>query len=101
MWKFNLQDRSETRVIDANDNGSETRLCGNDVCFADRSTGKLVRYDPSTKTKHTIRLDVGPMDLASMVLTDLGIDVSPDGRWLVYSRADSTQSDLMLVENFH
>ena len=30
-----------------------------------------------------------------------GISVSPDGKWLLYSRIDETTSDLMLVENFH
>jgi hypothetical protein len=37
-------------------------------------------------------LQVGPV---------LGMDVSADGRWLVYTRADSTESDVMLIENFH
>jgi Tol biopolymer transport system component len=30
-----------------------------------------------------------------------GLSVSPDRRWLLYSRTDETASDLMLVENFH
>ncbi len=29
-----------------------------------------------------------------------GLSVSPDGKWLLYSRIDETASDLMLVENF-
>jgi len=29
-----------------------------------------------------------------------GFAVSPDGKWLLYSRIDETASDLMLVENF-
>jgi Tol biopolymer transport system component len=29
-----------------------------------------------------------------------GLDVSPDGRWLVYSEFEPLQGDLMLVENF-
>jgi Tol biopolymer transport system component/DNA-binding winged helix-turn-helix (wHTH) protein len=30
-----------------------------------------------------------------------GLSVSPDAKWLVYSRVDQVDSDLMLVKNFH
>jgi Tol biopolymer transport system component len=32
--------------------------------------------------------------------TELGVSVSPDGRWLLYSQIDQGGSDLMLVDNF-
>jgi hypothetical protein len=31
---------------------------------------------------------------------EFGLDVSPDGRYLIYAQLDDTASDLMLVENF-
>ena len=31
----------------------------------------------------------------------LYLDVSPDGRWLLYSQEDHRVENLMLVENFH
>lgn len=31
---------------------------------------------------------------------DIGLSVSPDGRYLLYSHADQQGSELMLVENF-
>jgi Tol biopolymer transport system component len=30
----------------------------------------------------------------------LGLSVSPDGRWLIYSQLDQSGSDIMLMENF-
>ena len=30
-----------------------------------------------------------------------GLNVSSDGRWMIYSRVDYQNLDLMLVENFH
>jgi Tol biopolymer transport system component len=30
-----------------------------------------------------------------------GLTVSPDGRWIIYSQATRSASDIMLVENFH
>ena len=96
IWKRDLQDGIETRVTDASPVGSDNRLCGKDICMVDRSSGHFVRYDTTAKTKHLATVDLG-----SAANGDFGIDVSPDGRWLVYSRADSIQSDIMLVENFH
>jgi hypothetical protein len=48
------------------------------------------------KGKFLIPLDIG----TAFLIAGSGIDVSPDGRWLVYTRADSVQSDIMMVENF-
>jgi hypothetical protein len=50
----------------------------------------------SEGSRHSMAVDLGP-EIGPV----LGMDVSADGRWLVYTRADSVQSDIMLVENFH
>ena len=36
-----------------------------------------------------------------MGIPEYGIDISPDGRYLVYAQLDDPASQLMLVENFH
>ena len=75
------------------------QLCGPDICLLDMSSppsGKLILFDPVKKRKQTKPIDVGLGVIAS-----LGIDVSPDGRWLIYTRVDSAESDIMMVENFH
>jgi Tol biopolymer transport system component len=96
IWRRDLPGDTETRVIHAlSPIGGDWRQCGKDVCLIDRFSGNFVKYDPSAKTKHITPLDVGPF-----ANTDVGIDVSPDGRWVIYSRADSVESDIMMVENF-
>jgi hypothetical protein len=97
VWRRAFADGAEARVIDLlSPVPGDWRLCGKDVCLVDRSAGRFVRYDPAAKIKQVIPLDVG-----SFAATDLGMDVSQDGHWVIYSRADSVKSDIMMVENFH
>jgi hypothetical protein len=30
-----------------------------------------------------------------------GLNISPDGKWMIYARADYVNHDIKLVENFH
>jgi Tol biopolymer transport system component len=39
--------------------------------------------------------------ILQMGIPEYGLDVSPDGRYLVYAQLDDPASNLMLVENFH
>jgi Tol biopolymer transport system component len=99
IWQQDLVKGMERHIADISENGEDWHLCGSDICYADRSSptaGHLVRFNTSNGSQHPTPVDFGPQVGAS-----LGIDVSADGRWLVYTRADSTQSDVMLVENFH
>lgn len=98
IWRTDATDGNETRVIDGA-NFQDWRLCGSEICVLQRSPGRsaeFVPYDQVTGRKQSKPLDIGPPVGAST-----GIDVSPDGRWLVYTRADSVESDIMMVENFH
>src|SRR5215470_867369 len=97
IWRCDLNGKNENRVIEA-PAFQAFRVCGKDICVLDRSItpGRFTRYDPETTRKQSKDGDFGPPVGASM-----GMDVSPDGRWLIYSRADSVESDIMLVENFH
>jgi Tol biopolymer transport system component/DNA-binding winged helix-turn-helix (wHTH) protein len=51
----------------------------------------LKLYDFATGTTSTV---------LAMGRPEFGLDVSPDGRYLVYAQLDDPASDLMLVENF-
>jgi serine/threonine protein kinase/Tol biopolymer transport system component len=98
VWRSDLDGAHETRLADAS-NFQAVRPCGRDICLLDEGSapvGKLVRYDPGTRIRTTKTFDIGPRGAASF-----GMDVSSDGRWLIYTRADSVESDIMLIENFH
>jgi serine/threonine protein kinase len=97
VWRCDLSGKNETPVIKVPDFQS-FRVCGKDICLLDRSVtpGRFTRYDPVTKRQQTKEVDVGPQ-----IGISTGMDVLPDGRWLIYTRADSVESDIMLVENFH
>jgi Tol biopolymer transport system component len=53
--------------------------------------GMLKLYDFATGNTST---------LLQMGRPEYGLDVSPDGRYLVYAQLDDPASDLMLIENF-
>jgi eukaryotic-like serine/threonine-protein kinase len=98
IWRMDLSGANEVHVIDAS-HFQNWQLCGPDICILDMSSppsGQFIRYDPVTKRRQTKPIDVGLGVIASV-----GIDASPDGRWLIYVRADSAESDIMMVENFH
>jgi len=99
LWKSDLNGTNEIRLLDLPVGEDNWCVCGKDVCFLDFTAaplGRLIRYDPTTKREQITHLEIGPrFDGPS------GMDVSPDGQWLLYTRADSLQSDIMMVENFH
>jgi Tol biopolymer transport system component len=99
IWRHDLANGTEGRVVDISEAGEDWHVCGSDICFADRSSataGRLIRFNTSKGSRHPTPVDLGPE-----IGPALGIDVSADGSWLVYTRADSTQSDVMVIENFH
>ncbi len=97
IWRSDLSGANEARVVDVSE-FQNWQLCGPDICLLDMSSppsGQFIRYDPVTKRRQTRPLDVG-----LGAITSVGVDVSPDGLWLIYVRADSVGSDIMMVENF-
>jgi Tol biopolymer transport system component/DNA-binding winged helix-turn-helix (wHTH) protein len=51
-------------------------------------------YDFTTRSAHVVRTLEGP----PLALGGLGISVSPDGRWLLYTRSERSEGDIMLMQ---
>jgi Tol biopolymer transport system component/predicted Ser/Thr protein kinase len=98
VWRSDLNGVEEMRFADLS-SVFNFGTCGKDLCILDASMqprGRLFSYNAAGKRKLERELDIGPRFQASP-----GLDFSRDGHWLLYTRADSIQSDIMLVENFH
>jgi eukaryotic-like serine/threonine-protein kinase len=98
VWRSALNGAGEVRFANLA-SIADFRICGNQICILDSSLqprGRLFICDAAGRSQLQRELDIGPRFHGGP-----GVDFSPDGRWVVYTRADSIQSDLMLVENFH
>lgn len=94
---YNFASATNISAVQLRSDAENWRLCANELCCLEGTspTGFFVRYNLLTKARRTSPLDIGPA-----VFGARGMDVSADGRTLVYTRADSIESDIMLVENF-
>ncbi|HKR83208.1 MAG TPA: hypothetical protein VJS37_03480, partial [Terriglobales bacterium] len=100
IWNSGLNGENETRVIDGPLNpvmGWKLRHNAIWMLNFDITPTQLMAFDLATRKKTQLgMLDVGPL-----AFTAMGFDVTPDGKSIIYTRTDSLDSDIMLVENFH
>jgi len=101
IWKSDLNGANQTSIVGLNLLRFQNwKVCGRYICLLDDSTppaGHFIRYDPETKRKWTKPLNVS----ANRADISYGMDISRDGKWIIYTRVDSVQDDIMVVENFH
>jgi Tol biopolymer transport system component len=99
IWRSDLNGANQSKLTALNLLSFQNwKVCGTNICLLDSShapSGQFIRYDLETKKKWTKPLDVG-----ARVDTSHGMDISPDGKWIIYVRVDAVQDDIMLVENF-
>jgi len=100
LWRIRV-DGSEEQMLDAipplHSNGYEWWPYGTGIYFYAYPNGKPEVDFLDLQTSRARRIytpDKPPAEWGG------GLSVSPDGKWLVYSRVDEITSDLMLVENF-
>lgn len=95
LWRMPVQGGESTRIL--KNISMMWRVCGSGICFLDEkeNPARLKRLDlRSGRTTSFGSLDLGREGSFG------NFDVSPDGRWVIYPRVDTLNSDIMLVENF-
>jgi Tol biopolymer transport system component len=97
VWHSDLSGNHETRIMDS-PGWQHWRLCATAICVLNEDVrpAQFYIFDPVMRSKtHSLTLPiVTPPHAAS------GFAVSPDRHWFIYTRVDSMQSDIMLVDNF-
>ena len=93
IWRMPVAGGPEEKVADSlyRSNFAVTKRGVYYMTHADESgKSKLMFYDPAAKATSTV-LPIGR--------PELGLDVSPDGRYLLYAQLDDPASGLMLIEH--
>ncbi len=99
LWSIATEGGRETQILDdlaVSDWGNWTVGEAGLYFIGRTADGPLLKVlDPATQAVEPLRLLAGPP-----LSHEPGLTVSPDGRWLLYARADRIESDIMLVEPF-
>jgi Tol biopolymer transport system component/predicted Ser/Thr protein kinase len=98
IWNSSLAGENETRLVDC-PGFMGWRLRHNAIWILnyDITPTPLIAFDLATRKK----TQVGTLDIGPLAFVATGFDVTADGKSIVYTRVDSLDSDIMLVENFH
>jgi serine/threonine protein kinase len=94
LWRAPLSGGEETRILDGLSYGYNYVATDQGIYFVRASqTLELHFFDLSVGRAKPLLLTRGAWGL--------GLSLSTDGRWLIFSQQDAVGADLILVENFH
>jgi 2-succinyl-5-enolpyruvyl-6-hydroxy-3-cyclohexene-1-carboxylate synthase len=99
IWRVPAMGGEETQVLDQVP-ALGWALSGKGICFFDVTSpvGPVIKfYELATRKQRAIHQF--PKDTI-IHLGESALSVSPDGRWILYTKVDQAGSDLMLVDNF-
>ncbi len=98
VWRMPAAGEETVRVLQGVQLFPWWKIARHGIYFIDGSTTPThVRFlDFATQRVRTIT----SIDLGSLVAGGQYFDVSADGQWILFDRADQVESDIMLVENF-
>ena len=96
LWRLSLARGEETRLVESLSRWSTFAVTESGVCFFPPS-----KPDAAAPLQFLEFASGAVRTIASIEKPPaLGLNVSPDGRVLLYDQFENTDSDLMLVENF-
>ena len=98
IWKMSVGGGEPVRVLRGVENFAFWKLAANGIYFVDMSASPaLIKFfDFATqRTKPITSVDFG-----YRVPSPPSLDVDRDGQWILFTRVDHVDSDIMLVENF-
>ncbi len=97
LWKMSTEGGHETLLTPEPSFLTSCQWAGG-ICYlrGEKNPLELMQFDFSTDRAKR----VGSLDAGKIAAFIFGVSVSRDGKWLIYSRMDNAQSNIMLVENF-
>jgi Tol biopolymer transport system component len=100
LWSIPIAGGEETRVLDSVRFGYWA-LVSNGIYFIDFNTpGDMPRPVKFLSFHDRQVKQIGTVEKSVAWNSNKGFAVSPDSRWLLYSSLESTEADLMLLDNF-
>ena len=98
IWRIPVRGGEPVRVLQRVQAFSWWRVAPDGIYFVDGSvTPATVGFLDLATERVKI---VTSMDLGYLVGRPTTLDLSPDGQWILFTRVDQVESDVMLVENF-
>jgi Tol biopolymer transport system component len=101
LWKVSVEGGRATKVLEGLSTYLNVAIVDNGVYFVpvrERGRGSSLQFlSFATNRIKPVASFEKPLDFGSAG----GLAVSPDGKWVLYTQAEQSGSELMLVENFH
>ncbi len=98
LWQMPVGGGEPLRVLDKVGGESTWAVLEKGIAFLDGVSGstRVNFYDFATRrTQEITTVEMGPKAIAGEMFS-----ISPDAKWILYSRTEQIDSDIMLVENF-
>jgi eukaryotic-like serine/threonine-protein kinase len=97
IWKMPIEGGHETQLVPG-PQFLNSELWSEGICYIDLDKTPPELNELDFATDRVRRL--GTLDVGNITKFVFGISVSADGKWLLYSRLDHAESNIVLVENF-